>query len=303
MLFAVHISDGVLATPWWLGGYAVAGVLVLASAWRVRDDEVPRIALLTAAFFVISLIHVPVGFTSVHLLMNGLVGIVLGPRAALAIFCGLFLQYWLVGHGGQQTIGVNTCIISFPALLAWLLLRACQRLPWLRHPGFRALLVMTAAAIWLLSLVFSVALVRHQGLHLDAGLNSEALAAAWTTTVHPGTLGIVMALAAAAAWGERRLENAPEFPLGLLVGELAVLATVALNCAVLLTGMEDQYWAVPPLVLLVAHLPIAVVEGIILGFTLGFLAKVKPELLGELPPPRPAEDSIVSCQAIPAHHS
>jgi hypothetical protein len=54
---------------------------------------------------------------------------------------------------------------------------------------------------------------------------------------------------------------------------------VALNCAVLILGGE-QHWPVPPLVLLVAHLPIAVLEGIVLGFTLGFVAKVKPEMLG-----------------------
>jgi hypothetical protein len=34
----------------------------------------------------------------------------------------------------------------------------------------------------------------------------------------------------------------------------------------------------------VAHLPIAVIEGIILGFTVGFLARVKPALLGWVTP-------------------
>ena len=34
------------------------------------------------------------------------------------------------------------------------------------------------------------------------------------------------------------------------------------------------------LLLVIAHLPFAVVEGVILGFVVGFLAKVKPEMLG-----------------------
>jgi hypothetical protein len=34
------------------------------------------------------------------------------------------------------------------------------------------------------------------------------------------------------------------------------------------------------LVLVIAHLPFAVIEGVILGFVVGFLAKVKPEMLG-----------------------
>ena len=138
MLWAVHISDGILQAPWWLAGYALAIILLILSAWRVRDDEVPRIALLTAAFFVVSLIHVNVGPTSWHLLMNGLVGIILGPRAALAIFVGLFLQYWLMPlpHGGLQTLGINTCVLAIPALAVWIVFHASQRLPWDTYHDF-----------------------------------------------------------------------------------------------------------------------------------------------------------------------
>lgn len=286
MLWAVHISDGVLAAPWWLGGYAIAVVLLLVSAWRVRDEEIPRIALLTAVFFVVSLIHVRVGFTSVHLLMNALVGIVLGPRAALAIFCGLFLQYWLmpVPHGGLQSLGVNTCVLAMPAVVVWGLLRVSHRLPWLKHPWCRSSLVMVSAAGWLFSLIFSVSL-----LWTNSHWQVDALTfdAAWSATSQPLLILTVVVLSAAAAWLERRLENSPEFALGLLLGETAVLLTVGLNCAVLLAGGE-QYWPLPPLVLLVAHLPIAVIEGIVLGFALGFLAKVKPELIG-IPPARRSE--------------
>src|SRR5262245_9350999 len=278
MLWAVHITDGILSAPWWLGGYAIAGALLLISAWRVRDEEIPHIALLTAVFFVVSLIHVPVGFTSVHLLMNGLIGIVLGPRAALAICCGLFLQYWLmpVPHGGLQTLGVNTCVLAAPAILVWALLRASHRLPWLKHPWCRSLLVMASAAGWLFSLVFSVSL-----LWTNAHWQVETLTfdAAWAATTGPIVLLAGVGIAVAAAWIERRLEYSPEFALVLLLGDFAVLLTVGLNFAVLRAGGE-QYWPLPPLVLVVAHLPIAVFEGIVMGFTLGFLAKVKPELVG-----------------------
>src|SRR2546429_2343382 len=117
--WAVHISDGVLAWPWWVGGFALAAVLALAAAYRVRDEEIPRIALLTAAFFVASLIHVRLGPTSVHLLLNGLVGVLLGWRAGLAILVALFLQAALLGHGGLSALCVNACLLTIPALLAW----------------------------------------------------------------------------------------------------------------------------------------------------------------------------------------
>src|SRR5438445_9844393 len=60
-LFAVHLPDGnVLTSTWIIGGYLLAGILVVMGSWRLRDEEIPQVALLTAAFFVVSLIHVPV---------------------------------------------------------------------------------------------------------------------------------------------------------------------------------------------------------------------------------------------------
>jgi ABC-type Co2+ transport system permease subunit len=285
MLWAVHISDGVLQTPWIVAGFALAGLLLLAGLWRIRDDEVPRIALLTAAFFVVSLMHVRVGPTSVHLLFNSLIGVLLGWRAALAIVCGLFLQFLYLAHGGILALGVNACVLTLPALAAWLLFTGLHRLPILRRSWCQALLVIVTTFAWTLSLVFSVTLLQANSL---GALEELAIEPAWQRTLHPVTLALALAAALMAAMLERRLENAPEFSLGLLIGALTVMASVGLNCAVLVLGGERVDGALPgrwvPLALLVAHLPIAVFEGIVLGFTLGFLAKVKPEMLGRLRP-------------------
>src|SRR5207237_10407257 len=121
-------ADGGLPGPWWVGGCAAAGLLALLASWRGRDEELPRIAVLTAAFFVASLIHVRVGPTSVRLLLNGLVGVVLGRRAPLAILVGLALQAALLVHGGFTTVGVNACVLTLPALLAGWLFGAWQRI-------------------------------------------------------------------------------------------------------------------------------------------------------------------------------
>jgi cobalt/nickel transport system permease protein len=74
---------------------------------------------MTSGFFVASLIHVPLGPTSIHLTLNGLVGIVLGPLAFPAILVGLILQALLFQHGGLLTIGVNALMMGLPALIAY----------------------------------------------------------------------------------------------------------------------------------------------------------------------------------------
>ena len=269
-LFAVHISDGVLTTPWLAAGFVMTALLLWLAAWRIRDEEVPRVAILTAAFFVSSLIRVPVPPTTIHLLLTGLVGVLLGMRATLAIFVGLLLQVWLMGHGGFYTLGVNTCVMTAPALLSYALFQGLHRLRWIKTPIGQGLLVGIGAVLWFLSAVYSVTLLF--GASLDLDLANARLCDPWI-------LGGSLLFAAVAIALERRLENTPEFPLGFLIGELSVLLTAGLTCVVLLAGGETN-WPTPPLVLVVLHLPFAVVEGLILGFVVGFLAKVKPEMLG-----------------------
>jgi len=272
-LLAVHISDGVLTWPWWSGGFALAIGLAVLGAWRIRDEEIPQVAVLTAAFFVASLIHVPLGpITSAHLLLNGLMGMVLGTRVALAIPVGLFLQAALIGHGGFYSLGVNSCVMVLPALLAWQIFTHLQRIPWLLRPWFRSGLVAISCLAWMLSLVYSaVLLFSHDGIGTQQ---------AQAFTFHPLTLSLAVGLALVGAWVERRSENAPEFPIGLLLGQLTVLATALLTSLVLAWGgQEPESWEKLAQLLFIAHLPIALVEGIVLGFTIGFLVRVKPEML------------------------
>lgn len=103
-----------------------AGALAL-SVRRFDDRRVPQIAVLTSIFFVSSWIHIPLGAVSVHLLLNGLLGIVLGLLSVPAIFVGLFLQTILLGHGGLTTLGVNTITIASGALVARPIFRAIWR--------------------------------------------------------------------------------------------------------------------------------------------------------------------------------
>jgi len=267
-VFAVHIPDGHVLTPMWLiGGYLVAGILVVMGSWRIQDEEIPQVALLTAAFFVASLMRVPVpGLpSSAHLLLNGLLGVVLGRRAPLAIVLGLLLQAVLLQHGGLTTLGVNCCVMALPALFAWQMFVMLQRLPGWKRPALRATLIAGAVLAWSLSLVYGL-----------IGFTNAFQYVSWPILLV--ILGLVMVLAVWIAHAEQRLGNAPEFALGLLVGEVAVLATVLLHCLVLLWGGISD-WRALVILVLPPHLVIAAIEGVVLGFTVSFLARVKPELL------------------------
>jgi len=116
----VHISDGVLSPQVWVSGYVIAGALATYVLAKKTDvSEIPKLSVITAAVFVASLIHIPIGPTSVHFILSGLAGITLGLSAFPAIFVALILQAFLFQHGGITTIGINTVIMGLPALAAY----------------------------------------------------------------------------------------------------------------------------------------------------------------------------------------
>lgn len=119
----MHISEGVLAAPVLGGGAALAAVGTWLGLRRMDYDRLMTVAILSAAFFVASLIHVPVGVSSAHLILNGLLGAVLGWAAFPAILVGLALQALLFQFGGITVLGVNTFNMAAPAVACALVLR------------------------------------------------------------------------------------------------------------------------------------------------------------------------------------
>jgi cobalt/nickel transport system permease protein len=115
----MHISDGVLSGPVLAAGWAGAAVLAVATTRKMDMEEVPKLAVIAGVFFVGSLIRFPIGAASVHLILNGLVGVILGIRAFPAILLGITLQAILFGHGGVSVIGVNSCMMGGGALVAY----------------------------------------------------------------------------------------------------------------------------------------------------------------------------------------
>lgn len=119
----MHISEGILSGPALAAGAALTLGGVAVGLKRIEYDQLPQVAIFAAAFFVASLIHVPIGLTSAHLVLNGVCGLLLGWAAFPAIFVGLVLQALLFQFGGLTTLGINTFNMAFPALLLGFLCR------------------------------------------------------------------------------------------------------------------------------------------------------------------------------------
>jgi cobalt/nickel transport system permease protein len=279
-LWAVHLNDNVLTPNWQFAGFALLGLLMLAGAWRIHEDDVPSTALLAAAFFVVTLIHVPIPPSKAHLLFNGMLGVILGRRAALAIPCGLLLQAGLLGHGGMLALGVNCCVMTIPALTAG----------WLFHRLYRHQLSAVLVASSTMLVLLGVA----AGLLLLFTTPSAAV----DRLTDPLTLGVLGLTAVVVTIVSRRWPVAPEFALGLFLGQFAVLMTLTLQAVALVLG-GSFHWEKLAITLFLVHLPIAVVEGVVLGFTIGFLVRVKPQLLRLPAHALPTGDAACSAASAP----
>jgi len=196
----MHISEGILNAPVLASGAALSVVGLAIGLKKLDYERLPQTAILAAGFFVASLVHVPIGPAKAHLVLNGLLGLLLGWSAFPAIFVGLVLQAVLFQYGGLTSLGVNTFSMAFPGLVAWWLFGR-----WIGHGG---------------------------------------------------------ALSAAASFGAGFLS--------VLFSALIVAAALALSGEQFITAAE---------LIVVAHLPIMVVEGLLTAAIVSFLSRVRPALL------------------------
>ncbi len=115
----MHISEGVLNAPVLITGAVLAITGTAVGLRRMDYDRVAHVGVLAAAFFVASLIHVNVGPSSTHLILNGILGILLGWSAFPAILVALILQALFFQFGGITTLGVNTILMALPAVICY----------------------------------------------------------------------------------------------------------------------------------------------------------------------------------------
>jgi len=177
----MHIHEAVLSSS--PEGIAVLCVGAAATAagtalgLRQMDYErVPRVAIASSAFFVISLIHVPLGVSSVHLVLNGLVGLILGWAAFPALLIALLLQAVIFGHGGLLALGINTLTMGLPAVVCYYLFHravVCQHDAIAFSAGLAAgalavllAALLTASALWATGEAFELLAKAVLGLYL-----------------------------------------------------------------------------------------------------------------------------------------
>ncbi|WED22835.1 cobalt transporter CbiM [Vibrio sp. JC009] len=194
----MHIVDGVLSMPVLAAGAAITIGGSYLGLRQLTDSKIPQAAVLAACFFVASLVHIPIGPSSVHLIFNGLIGLLLGWSAFPVVLIGLVLQAVFFGFGGILVLGVNTMNIAVPAVLVGVLLRP----------------------------------------YMDK----------WSPSV-----------------------------VGFLAGFGSVFLT-SLMVALVLVLSGDVFMNSASLVI-IAHLPLAALEGVIFAFTLKLLKKSRPELM------------------------
>jgi len=126
----MHISEGIISAPILISGGALTACGTLIGIRRLDTDRIMNVSMLTATFFVASLIHVPIGPASIHLVLNGLLGIMLGWACFPAILTGLLMQAIFFQYGGLIVLGVNTFNMAFPAVVTYYLVR-----PLMNRPG------------------------------------------------------------------------------------------------------------------------------------------------------------------------
>jgi len=115
----MHISEGILSGPVLLSGVAIAVVGTAIGLKKLDYDRIPQAGILAASFFIASLVHLPFGAGSVHLVFNGLIGLILGWGAFPVILVALILQAILFQFGGLTTLGVNTVVMAMPAVMCY----------------------------------------------------------------------------------------------------------------------------------------------------------------------------------------
>jgi cobalt/nickel transport system permease protein len=122
----MHIPDGLMdptvSAIGWIEFLVVLGAVLLLAGNRVKEKNLPRVAVLSAGIFVAQMLNFPVGGgTTGHLVGGALFAIIAGPTVAIiGMTVVLLIQALMFGDGGITALGLNALNIAVIApLTGW----------------------------------------------------------------------------------------------------------------------------------------------------------------------------------------
>lgn len=170
----MHIPDGFLATPVWLGldllAAPVSGWLARRAERGLNEGMAPRLGVLGAFVFAAQMINFPVAAgTSSHLIGSALLAATVGPAAAALVMTAILaIQALVFQDGGLLALGANVTNMALAGVLA-------ASIPLRYWPGRIGLLLAGAASVFTAS-SFAIVELRLSGVTMSAGLLRAALA-------------------------------------------------------------------------------------------------------------------------------
>lgn len=122
----MHIPDGLMdpavSAIGWIEFLVVLGAVLLLAGNRVKEKNLPRVAVLSAGIFVAQMLNFPVGGgTTGHLVGGALFAIIAGPMVAvIGMTVVLLIQALMFGDGGITALGLNALNMAVIApLTGW----------------------------------------------------------------------------------------------------------------------------------------------------------------------------------------
>ena len=122
----MHIPDGLMdptvSAIGWIEFLVVLGAVLLLAGNRIKEKNLPRVAVLSAGIFVAQMLNFPVGGgTTGHLVGGALFAIIAGPMVAvIGMTVVLLIQALMFGDGGITALGLNALNMAVIApLTGW----------------------------------------------------------------------------------------------------------------------------------------------------------------------------------------
>jgi cobalt/nickel transport system permease protein len=122
----MHIPDGLMdpsvSAIGWIEFLLVLGAVLLLAGNRIKEKNLPRVAVLSAGIFVAQMLNFPIGGgTTGHLVGGALFAIIAGPMVAvIGMTVVLIIQALMFGDGGITALGLNALNMAVIApLTGW----------------------------------------------------------------------------------------------------------------------------------------------------------------------------------------